>query len=56
MNSLIGLLSPLLQRASQSLTFDRGLDFMSWRELECGLGAQAWFCDPQAPLQRPTVR
>lgn len=55
MNSLINLLAPLPQGARQSLTFDRGLEFVSWRELERGLGAQAWFCDPQAPWQKPTV-
>lgn len=55
MSSLIGLLSPLPQHARQSLTFDRGLEFVSWRELERGMGTQAWFCDPQAPWQKPTV-
>ncbi|WP_314188463.1 IS30 family transposase [Paracoccus yeei] len=55
MNSLINLLAPLPTKARQSLTFDRGLEFVSWRELERGLGAQAWFCDPQAPWQKPTV-
>lgn len=55
MNSLVWLLSPLPQHARQSLTFDRGTEFAFWRELERGLGAQAWFCDPQAPWQKPTV-
>lgn len=55
MSNLIGLLAPLPRHARQSLTFDRGLEFVSWRELEHGLGAQAWFCDPQAPWQKPTV-
>src|SRR5690606_13834522 len=55
MNSLIGLLAPLPRDARQSITFDRGLEFVSWRELEHGLGARAWFCDPQAPWQKPTV-
>jgi IS30 family transposase len=55
MDNLINLLSPLPRHARQSLTFDRGLEFVSWRELEKGLGAQAWFCDPQAPWQKPTV-
>ena len=36
----------LLLDARQSLTFDRGTEFASWRELERGLDAQAWFCDP----------
>lgn len=55
MNTLINLLGPLPLDARQSLTFDRGLEFVSWRELEKGLRAQAWFCDPQAPWQKPTV-
>ena len=55
MDNLINLLSPLPRHARQSLTFDRGLEFVSWRELEKGLGAQAWFCDPQAPWEKPTV-
>lgn len=55
MNTLIDVLAPLPQPARQSLTFDRGLEFVSWRELERDLGAQAWFCDPQAPWQKPTV-
>lgn len=55
MNVLITLLAPLPQPARRSLTFDRGLEFVAWRELETGLGAQAWFCDPQAPWQKPTV-
>lgn len=55
MNSLTSLLSPLSETARRSLTFDRGLEFVSWREMERGLGAQAWICDPQAPWQKPTV-
>lgn len=52
MDNLINLRSPLPRHARQSLTFDRGLEFVSWRELEKGLGAQAGFCDPQAPWQK----
>lgn len=55
MNQLINLMSPLPQSARRSLTFDRGLEFVSWRELESGIGAQAWFCDPQAPWQKGSV-
>ncbi|TNC46254.1 IS30 family transposase [Rubellimicrobium rubrum] len=55
MGRLIDLLSPLPQAARQSLTFDRGLEFVSWRELEAGMGAKAWFCDPQAPWQKGSV-
>lgn len=55
MDNLINLLAPLPRHARQSLTFDRGLEFVSWRELERELGAQAWSCDPQASWQKPTV-
>ncbi|MBP1807502.1 IS30 family transposase [Rubellimicrobium aerolatum] len=55
MARLIEVLSPLPQHARQSLTFDRGLEFVSWRELEAGMGAKAWFCDPQAPWQKGSV-
>jgi len=55
MGRLIELLAPLPQPARRSLTFDRGLEFVSWRELEAGMGAKAWFCDPQAPWQKGTV-
>lgn len=55
MNQLIRHLAPLPVQARQSLTFDRGLEFVSWRELERGMGTAAWFCDPQAPWQKGTV-
>ncbi|SOC38695.1 integrase-like protein [Rhizobium subbaraonis] len=55
MNQLIRHLAPLPVQARQSLTFDRGLEFVSWRELKRGMGTAAWFCDPQAPWQKGTV-
>lgn len=55
MSRLIEVLAPLPQHARRSLTFDRGLEFVSWRELENGIGAKAWFCDPQAPWQKGSV-
>lgn len=55
MGRLIDVLSPLPQPARRSLTFDRGLEFVSWRELEAGMGTKAWFCDPQAPWQKGSV-
>lgn len=55
MNQLIHHLAPLPAQARQSLTFDRGLEFVSWRDLETGMGTAAWFCDPQAPWQKGTV-
>ena len=47
MNQLIRHLAHLPVQARQSLTFDRGLEFVSWRELEHGMGTTAWFCDPK---------
>lgn len=55
MNRLIDLMSPLPQFARRSLTFDHGLEFFSWRELEKGIGTQTWFCDPKAPWQKGSV-
>lgn len=55
MKQLIHHLAPLPVNARQSLTFDRGLEFTSWRELQTGMGTAAWFCDPQAPWQKGTV-
>lgn len=52
---LIDTLAPLPAKARRSITFDRGSEFAAWRALEPGLGAKAWFCDPQAPWQKGTV-
>jgi IS30 family transposase len=41
--------------ARQSITFDRGIEFSAWRKLKDGIGADSWFCDPQAPWQKGTV-
>ena len=50
MNRLISLFSPLPVTARRSITFDRGFEFVSWKELKRGMGTEAWFCDPSAPL------
>jgi len=55
MGQLISHLGALPVQARQSLTFDRGLEFVSWRELEKGMETSVWFCDPQAPWQKGTV-
>ena len=55
MNRIINEMSPLPQAARRSITFDRGFEFISWRELERGMGTKAWFCDPQAPWQKGSV-
>ena len=55
MESLINGLAPLPADARQSITFDRGTEFSAWRHLKDGIGADSWFCDPQAPWQKGTV-
>ncbi|MGB5557644.1 MAG: IS30 family transposase, partial [Paracoccaceae bacterium] len=55
MNRLIHEMSPLPADARRSITFDRGFEFTSWRELDVGMGTKAWFCDPQAPWQKGSV-
>jgi len=55
MEALIQGLAPLPADARQSITFDRGTEFSAWRRLKDGIGADAWFCDPQAPYQKGTV-
>lgn len=55
MEALVQGLAPLPADARQSITFDRGTEFSAWRYLKAGIGADAWFCDPQAPYQKGTV-
>ncbi len=55
MEALIGGLAPLPSDARQSITFDRGTEFSAWKRLKDGIGADSWFCDPQAPWQKGTV-
>ena len=55
MNRLIDKMSPLPADARRSITFDRGFEFTSWRELKTGMGTKSWFCDPQAPWQKGSV-
>lgn len=52
---LAGLLGPLPAPARRSVTFDRGLEFLAWRELTKATGIDVWFCDPQAPHQKGAV-
>lgn len=55
MDRLIREMSPLPAEARRSITFDRGLEFVAWRELESGMSTKSWFCDPQAPWQKGSV-
>lgn len=52
---LAGLLGPLPPSARRSVTFDRGLEFLAWREMTKATGIDVWFCDPQAPHQKGAV-
>lgn len=55
MDRLVTALAPLPREARRSITFDRGLEFAAWRELDAAVGTKAWFCDPQAPWQKGAV-
>jgi transposase, IS30 family len=55
MARLMNVMEPLPQKARQSITFDRGIEFSGWRKLKPGIGTEAWFCDPQAPWQKGSV-
>jgi hypothetical protein len=52
MNKLMSVMEPLPQSARKSITFDRVIEYRNWRKLKPGIGTEAWFCDPQAPLSR----
>ncbi len=47
--------SALPDHARQSITFDRGTEFLGWWHLKDRLGVDAWFCDPKAPWQKGAV-
>jgi transposase, IS30 family len=51
----IGAFCTLPPEASRSFTFDRGTEFAAWEELNKGLGAETWFCDPRSPWQKGAV-
>lgn len=55
MKKLVNVFSPLPLKARQSITFDRGFEFVAWRDLEARMGTQSWFCDPSAPWQKGSV-
>jgi transposase, IS30 family len=52
MEALFQGLAPLPADARQSITFDRGTAFSAWKRLKAGIGAEAWFRDPQAPYKK----
>jgi transposase, IS30 family len=54
-NAMIAAFAPLPRAASRSFTFDRGTEFAAYDELDKGLGATTWFCDPRSPWQKGAV-
>src|ERR1017187_1698545 len=48
-------LKNLPPRWRQTITFDRGFEFMSYPLLRRDLGMDSYFCDPQAPWQKGAV-
>jgi IS30 family transposase len=55
MSGMIEKLQALPAPARQSITFDRGTEFSSYRLLKHKLGIDSYFCKPQAPWQKGTV-
>jgi IS30 family transposase len=55
MSGMIEKLQALPALARQSITFDRGTEFSSYRLLKHRLGIDSYFCKPQAPWQKGTV-
>lgn len=45
----------LPQESRQSMTFDRGFEFMAYPLLRKQLGIHSYFCDPQKPWQKGAV-
>jgi len=48
-------LSPLPPRGRQTMTFDRGTEFMAWRMLHKTSGMKTYFCDVSSPWQKGSV-
>ena len=46
---LAGLLGPLPPKAWRSVTLDRGLEFLAWRELTNRIGINVWLGRPASP-------
>lgn len=56
---VIGRIGELLEKlppeATQTITFDRGIEFMAYPALQKKLGMESYFCDPQSPWQKGSV-
>jgi IS30 family transposase len=48
-------LRPLPATARQTITFDRGSEFLGYQHLARNHGIEAYFCDPHSPWQKGTV-
>ena len=48
-------LRPLPATARQSITFDRGSEFLGYAELTRSHGIETYFCDPHSPWQKGSV-
>ena len=48
-------LRPLPATARQTITFDRGSEFLGYAELARAHGIEAYFCDPHSPWQKGSV-
>jgi transposase, IS30 family len=48
-------LATLPGELTQTMTFDRGFEFMRYSLLRKDLGMEGYFCDPQAPWQKGAV-
>ena len=52
MDRLVTALAPLPRAARRSITFDRGLEFTAWRELDAGMGTKARLGRPPSALAK----
>jgi transposase, IS30 family len=48
-------LRPLPATARQTITFDRGSEFLGYEQLARRHGVDSYFCDPHAPWQKGTI-
>ena len=55
MTKIIERLGPLPANGRQTVTFDRGTEFMAWRMLHQNSGMKTYFCDTASPWQKGSV-
>jgi IS30 family transposase len=55
MSGIVEHLKALPPASRQSITFDRGHEFMSYHMLDYAYGMRSYFCDPRSPWQKGTV-